>query len=330
MAKKKLIEEHKALFSDSWIKELQELEAYSLKHGSDKNSINCYYDGSKYFAKMILLRLAQSFGTNGRIYNGGNIKKVLPGISAAFGPKCIDTIIRPCLAEKKPLIYVDHPYFGNDYNRPGIFGQSYEDNDIYSLQFRMVFNSPHQTGILKYPDDRFKKFKIELKNWNKSGSHILVCPPSGRMDDLLNVTNKWLFKTAKTIRKNSDRKIIIRPKPSTTPPKEWFKLEKTISNLSIRTHCKYTNIQDDLKDCWAVVAPASNISIEAIIAGIPVFCDNTSPTKEIGLQDYSKIENPIYPDRLPLLNSLAYCQFSINEVISGFAKLILEKNMKLN
>lgn len=329
MPKKDLIEKHRSI-SNNWEKELSKLEYLSLRQGSNKNSVNFYYDSSKYFAKFALFKLCQSFGKTGRIYDASKNKSILPGISVAFGPQSIDTIIRPSLAQKRPLIYVDHPYFGNNYNRPSISENLYNENDVLTFNFRLIYNQPHQTTILNYPEDRFQSFKIKLNDWqiNDSG-HILICPPSGRMDDLLNVNRKWLIKTIKTIRKKSDRKILIRPKPNSIPQSYWFELEKTVENLSIRNKVKFNNINDDLVNCWAVVAPASNVSIQAVISGIPVFCENTSPTKLIGLQDYSQIEAPIYPDRLPLLSSLAYCQFSIDEMISGYAKSILEKNIKL-
>jgi hypothetical protein len=47
--------------------------------------------------------------------------------------------------------------------------------------------------------------------------------------------------------------------------------------------------------------------------------------RQLGLQDLSLIEQPVYPQREPILYSLAYNQFTPEEIASGYAKKILEE-----
>jgi hypothetical protein len=47
--------------------------------------------------------------------------------------------------------------------------------------------------------------------------------------------------------------------------------------------------------------------------------------RQLGLQDLSKIEEPVRPQREPILYSLAYNQFTPQEIASGYAKQILDE-----
>lgn len=80
-----------------------------------------------------------------------------------------------------------------------------------------------------------------------------------------------------------------------------------------------TPIAEQLKNCHAVVVYASNASVDAVLNGVPVFNLGPAVTTPIGLQDLRKIETPIYPERQPFFNSLAYAQFTIEEFENGFA-----------
>ena len=68
----------------------------------------------------------------------------------------------------------------------------------------------------------------------------------------------------------------------------------------------------------------SMCAIDAVCMGIPVFTSQYSAVRQLGLQDLSKIEEPVRPSREPILYSLAYNQFTPDEIASGFARKILE------
>ena len=52
----------------------------------------------------------------------------------------------------------------------------------------------------------------------------------------------------------------------------------------------------DLKDCHAVVVHSSNVAVDALLAGVPVFCTVPCAAYRMGYADLSKIESPLYPD----------------------------------
>ena len=72
-----------------------------------------------------------------------------------------------------------------------------------------------------------------------------------------------------------------------------------------------------------MVTSVSMAAIEAAINGVPVFTNKFSPCAPIGLQELSKIEEPIRPPREEWAYSWAYAQFTPKEIESGLAYEIL-------
>ncbi len=73
----------------------------------------------------------------------------------------------------------------------------------------------------------------------------------------------------------------------------------------------------------------SVVSVQALIQGIPVFTDtNICAALPLAEKNFSNIEEPLLPDnREQFLNSLAYSQFTIEEIRSGYAyKTIMDTN----
>ena len=83
--------------------------------------------------------------------------------------------------------------------------------------------------------------------------------------------------------------------------------------------------QNPYENAWAVVTDISNVAVDAYIKGIPVVTTSESIYSSCGTVGLSKIEKPIYGDRDALFNWLAYNQFSLKEIKSGIAKLVLEE-----
>lgn len=275
--------------------------------------VNCYYSPRKKMSQMILTTFIQ--GSSGYLYNIDEVKAPKKGISVAFGKDTIHNIIKPCLKERLPLIYIDHAYFDRGYKNK---------TDIHKTppNFRIIKDNIHLSKLIDRPDDRFKTFGIKLRKWKKTGNHILICPPTGYLEEVSNLSSTWFEDTIAIIRANTDRKILIRPKPGITAIEKYHKAAKKIKNVEVLEN---RPLAIDLLDCWAIAAPASGVLIEAAIYGIPIFCEPISPAASIGLFDYSQIESPIYPDRRNLMNNLAYSQFNLFEIQSGLAFRILNE-----
>jgi hypothetical protein len=146
--------------------------------------------------------------------------------------------------------------------------------------------------IDKYPDDRWKKLNIEVKPWRKGGRHILVLAPTPTYQKF-HAIEPWFEKTLRDLAPLTDRQIVVRFKDSKRP------------------------LQEDLEGAHCAVAHGSIAAVEAAILGCPVFDDKESAASLVGLRDIQKIETPIYPDRQPWLNALAYSQFNEQELVDG-------------
>lgn len=135
--------------------------------------------------------------------------------------------------------------------------------------------------------------------WQTAGSHIVIAMPTATYARFHGLAN-WTEKTIAELKKYTDRKIITRDKEDKRP------------------------LQDDLKGAHALVAHGSIAAVESVICGTPVYVHADSAAALVGQTDISKIETPVYPDRQPWLNSLAYSQWNEKELIDGTLFRMLE------
>ena len=130
-----------------------------------------------------------------------------------------------------------------------------------------------------------------MKPWGK-GKHILIAPPSDHVCNLFGLKG-WEAETLEKLKHLTDRPIKVHRK---TDP---------------------NNFQAALAGAHCVVTTNSIAAVEAALRGVPVFVDETSAAAPIGLTDLEKINEPIYPEREPWAWSLAYGQFTRDEMRDG-------------
>ena len=197
-------------------------------------------------------------------------------------------IISQAAAQSLYFFYIDHAYFDRGH------GKSY----------RITRNRYEAGPLRKCPSDRLAKLGVSIKPWRKSGREIIVCPPTEYFAQAHRCAD-WLDMTLESLRRFTDRPITIREKPQ---PGE--------TAVPLRTA---------LKSAHALVTHSSNVAIEAACLGTPVFVNEASAAAPIGQTDLSNIETPLYADREPWLQHLAYNQFSLDEIGEGEAwRLLLE------
>jgi len=169
-------------------------------------------------------------------------------------------------------------------------------------------NAIHVPYIKNCKADRFEKFGMKIKAPNFAGKYILVCPSSTGIHNYLGRPN-WTNETIEQIKRYTDRPIRLRHKPrgrGTSGPSE-----------------AKIPLSEDLKEAWCVVTSCSIAAVEAMCEGIPVFCDNKSFAVDVGNVELADIENPYYGGPEPWLYSLAYQQFTPEELENGTAVEIL-------
>jgi hypothetical protein len=211
-------------------------------------------------------------------------------------------------AEKNKIdfYYMDRPYWGETRNAP--------------YYVKVVKNNHLKNWYEERPSDRFEKsFPWPIKPWKKDGRNIVVCPPSNAMQEFFGV-HDWLDNTLRTLKANTDRPILVKNKGYNPI------IGKDINGGHIVTGKDNTPPSPpiDWDDAYAIVTYNSNISLEATTRGIPCFTDTHNACAPISETDFSKIETPKYTEREPLYYSMAYGQFTADELKNGYAWSILD------
>ena len=186
---------------------------------------------------------------------------------------------------RRPYVYWDRGYFRRVYATwlpPGTIGGYY----------RFHINRYQLGRMLEVPDDRWKSANIQVKPWRKNGKHIVIAAPT-RTYAKFHRTESWIADTIDALSRVTTRQLVIRDKESKRA------------------------LQEDLEGAHALVTHGSIAAVESVILGTPVFVDPSSAAALVGLTDLKQIERPAYPDRQPWLNSLAYSQFSEDELTNG-------------
>ena len=208
--------------------------------------------------------------------------------------------------------YFDQPYF---------FATGYQiHKETNGMWYRICVNNTQKTFISKDKkykkryEDLYSKTKDELtlKSWRKNGEHILVIPPSYHTAKWYGIDRAvWESDIVAKLKRHTDREIRIR--------------HKYIGNMDVGNKIRKP-LEEDLRDCWAMVSWHSMCAVEAVLNGIPSFTSEHSPAKPVSLNlsHLDCIEEPRKPDREQWLYSLLGAQFTLKEMESGFAYNFLQ------
>ena len=146
-----------------------------------------------------------------------------------------------------------------------------------------------------------RDFGVKLSPWRKHGNCIMLCPPGAAIRQAFGLGD-WQNDMTLRLMSLTSRVIDISLKGDRRP------------------------LGERLANCHAVVTWTSNVAVEAAAAGVPVFVSPFSAAAPVGtlLDDMTKenVESPRMPDdgvRQAWLDGLAWSQFSLDEIKSGFA-----------
>lgn len=188
--------------------------------------------------------------------------------------------------EGRAWAYVDRGYFRATYGTD------------YSGHFRVTRSAFQHDGRGSYDSSRWARLSLRMHPWRRRGSHILVCPPGEVFCSSIGgfSAKEWLDQTLASLRAHTDRTIRIRHKPAPGLGKPLI---------------------DDLQDCHALVTYMSNTAVEAVLAGVPVFCTGRCAALTMGKSRLEEIETPAYPDREQWAHALAWNQWTLEELRTG-------------
>jgi hypothetical protein len=214
---------------------------------------------------------------------------------------------RSLIVDSNLFLYVDksNPLHYLRYSFDGVFPTTgfYFDKEIDSTRWQKIS----------------KDLNLKLKPWRSNGSHILICLQRncGWSMQGLNSLN-WLDQTINSIRKYSNRPIIVRAHPGDKKTKGIIKIKH--KNVFLSTKDKLT---DDLIGAWATVVYNSSPSVASAIEGVPVFLTDPQPKNsqsfDIANTDISNIESPTLLDRQQWVEKLSMCHWKFEELKSGEA-----------
>lgn len=173
------------------------------------------------------------------------------------------------------FIYGDHSYFDRGWDK---------------FHFRLIRNHHHLTETLPRPDDRLKRWKVEIEPWRTGGRAIVVIPPSTYYLDLYGVSG-WLPTTLKKLAEITDRPVHV-------------KAEKGGLRRCLLEE----------QDAFAVVCCMSVAGMEAALMGVPVFSTPNCCSWPVNAGALDDLERPERPERHAWAASLAYASWHADEL----------------
>jgi hypothetical protein len=175
----------------------------------------------------------------------------------------------------------------------------YGDHGYFSRgnYYRITKDAFQYNGPMRPDFERLWRTSARPQPWKTDGAAVLVCPPDEAIATLMGFDqNAWFADVAMRLRNNTDRPVIVRDRRADRP------------------------LREDLKNAWALVTWTSNAAVDALVAGVPVFCTGDCAASPMGRQDPINIEYPAYPDnRDEWAATLAANQWTFNEMSSGKA-----------
>lgn len=220
---------------------------------------------------------------------------LLPGDVFMYGALrgLLPTLKRARL-EGRTWFYADNGYF-----LPGKTEDSY---------FRITRNALQIDGSGDAPAARWKRLGLKIKPWRKRGDHIVICPPARVFGETFGFdADEWLQHTLRALARHTARELRVRPKITST-------------DIKRDAIYKARPLEADLDGAWALVTHSSNSAVEALMAGIPVFCTVSCASSAMGLSNLDLIESPRTDgDRERWARVLASNQWTLGEMRDGTA-----------
>jgi hypothetical protein len=195
----------------------------------------------------------------------------------------------------------------------------FADSESYFLRYSLdgVFYNTDNYANYASTDTKWQQIKhtlrIDMKPWRVMGNHVLVCLQrdsgwSMKGTDMV----AWADTTVRRLRELTNRPIMIRPHPAY--PIDLSKLLRC-HQVTMSTN---TTLQQDLNNAWAAVFYNSSSSVAAVLAGVPVFAEDSDCVAwNVANHNLANINEPVMPNRDQWLWDLASAHWNDGEARSG-------------
>ena len=204
--------------------------------------------------------------------------------------------------QKINFYYIDHSYFfradkhiKNEITNDRSYRVCLNQENLNFL----VHNKLNSTDINRIQKNKNLLFPRSIVK--TTGNKILICPPSYAIARYYKFNNDdvqlWLNDTIRSVKEQTDREIVIRYKDSTTP------------------------FMKDFEDAYCIITYQSTIAIDAILRGIPSFCNEVSCAAPVSttILHLNKIKHPTTLEIENWVTSLLANQFTMEEFKNGVA-----------
>lgn len=173
---------------------------------------------------------------------------------------------------------------------------------------------------------RPQKLSVELKSPLSTRRHdILIASQHKYSLQWQNMPSmeQWIESTVKTIRKYSNRNIVVRPHPRSP-----IRLNP-IPGVRVEIPKKIPNSYDDFDidyNFHCVINHNSGPAVQAAIAGVPIICDQSSLAASVS-EKWENLENPQLPDRQDWFLKLCHTEWTLDELAQGIPQERLIKSI---
>lgn len=246
-----------------------------------------------------------------RVHYFSGQKNAHHGHAIAEGFSC-----RTVPVEDKRLEKGAHHFLGGlQFGSLGLMQQLFKNHDRYVFFDRAYFGGGPGTNRMRAVPSAYQHNWMNairgardvgqrLLPWHSGGDYIMVVPPSRAICQLFGLGN-WDQIIIRHLTQITDRPLMVSYKGDGRP------------------------LMDRLVRCHAVVTWTSNVAVEAVCAGVPVFVSQHSAARPMGTDldamTAESLESPRRPDnREDWANGLAWGQFSLEEIKSGFAREVMD------
>jgi hypothetical protein len=134
---------------------------------------------------------------------------------------------------------------------------------------------------------------------------------------------EWASNVIRELRKYTDRELVIRAHPGDKGSRDYLSPKNLMKKIGIlkgvRLSKPGTSLEEDLKNCWAVVNHNSSPTVGAAIEGYPVFLTDPakSQVKDVANTDLSMIESPVLIDRQSWIERISMFHWNFDEIENG-------------
>ena len=217
--------------------------------------------------------------------------------------------IKLCMQHQREFYYTDTGYLANHIGPGNPTG--------VKLWHRIVKNDLQHHVVRSCPPDRWQTLvkqdkRLEWRGWKNHAKKILLVVPNRKSCLYYGIDIEvWKNKTIEDIKKYSDLPIEIRYKGSRRERNNGYTIYDAFDSGT-----------------YATVTLNSIAALESVLYGIPAFVSVPCAASPLASTDLSQLANPFRPSTdliMQQCHSLAYGQFSLQEIYDGTAWKLLQK-----